>query len=82
MSRSKRKTPICGHSKKKSEKKYKQLVNRRLRKSVSNSDLLLVEIFPVSFELSNPYTMTKDGKQWIGIGSSCDLDEYKRCMRK
>lgn len=65
MSRSKRKTPMCGHTTCDSEKADKVSAHRRIRRSVSVALRvgLETEVLPHEKELSNPWLMGKDGKQ-------------------
>lgn len=67
MSRSRRKTPIFGITTATSEKYDKRLNNRALRAAVRkrlSHDLECVA--PVMREVSDPWCMAKDSKQWIG----------------
>lgn len=68
MSRSFRKTPICGNACASSEKDDKRRANRSLRHHVKQ--LLHVdpetEVLPTIDEISNLWDMAKDGKQWFG----------------
>lgn len=65
MSRSRRKSPIKGTTTARSEKKDKRLHNRALRHATTqklktyedSSDVL-----PHRMEITNPWTMAKDGK--------------------
>lgn len=67
MSRSRRKTPIIGWTTAPSEKEDKRLANRRLRRIVRN--ILRTQedpdVLPDLREVSDPWDMNKDGKQWI-----------------
>ncbi|MEM9998201.1 MAG: hypothetical protein AAF809_10920 [Bacteroidota bacterium] len=68
MSRSRKKTPIAGITTARSEKHDKRLANRRLRRRVrqrlaagrDGTDL------PLLREVSNVWTMEKDGKVYFG----------------
>jgi hypothetical protein len=78
MIRSQKRTPIAGLTTAKSEKDDKRLPNRRIRRRVKvvlagrpEDDLL-----PTRRELSNPWTMAKDGKIWL------DPDLYLDELRK
>lgn len=55
MARSRKKTPICGYSKIESEKRFKQIENRR-RRAAERSDK---EFIPASYG-------PKEGRQWLG----------------
>ncbi|WP_274645083.1 hypothetical protein [Pseudomonas serbica] len=68
MSRSRRKTPIIGHTtavsesfdKAKWHRAFRRAENKRLSCDPESESHHLKEFF-------NPYSMHKDGKQWIGI---------------
>jgi len=62
MSRSRRKTPICGWSCAESEKKDKQLANRTFRR-VGKRALVAEKAMPLLQELSQVYDFAKNGKQ-------------------
>jgi len=67
MSRSFRKTPMIGMTAAPSEKQDKRDANRRIRRrihSVLTHDPL-TDVLPHRREISDPWTMAKDGKQWI-----------------
>jgi hypothetical protein len=82
MSRSRRKTPICGITTASSERHDKRLANQRLRRSAKtklrcglyDEDLILPELDDVS----NPWEMSKDGKQRFDPNSKWG----KKLMRK
>jgi len=88
MSRSRRKSPITGNTKAKSEKRDKRIANRRLRRRnaqriagmVDNHELLDIR------DVSDPYWFRKDGKQWIGDLKDHQDPEmrahYEQLMRK
>lgn len=76
MSRSRKKTPISGISTARSEKQDKRLANRKLRHAVkqrlgTDPD----DVLPVLREVSNVWSMAKDGKHWY---SRSDWDERPR----
>jgi hypothetical protein len=78
MSRSRRRTPICGITTADSEKRDKQIANRRLRRAVSRvlrSDAE-ADVLPHRRELSNPWLMDKDGKQRF------DPEKHAKELRK
>jgi len=66
MSRSYRKTPVHGNCVCSSEKKDKQLNHRRERQAVRQALHHDKEVMPDYREVSNRWTMGKDGKQWFG----------------
>lgn len=77
MSRSRRKTPIRGMSSADSEKQDKRMANRKLRRRVRS--VLRVEPeapLPRLREVSNPWSMDKDGKRFF------DPERYPQEMRK
>jgi hypothetical protein len=67
MSGSRRKTPISGITTAASEKQDKRLANRRLRRAVKQAlhAVDYPEVLPHRRELTNPWTMAKDGKRWF-----------------
>jgi hypothetical protein len=73
MSRSYRKTKIFGMTKAESEKKDKRLANRRLRKAISNMDLLETEIVPTIEDVSNVWSFDKDGRQYWHNATKKDM---------
>ncbi len=78
MSRSRKRTSITGITKAASEKKDKRLYNRCYRRKFRmvlrrfDGD----EVFPKLRELSNVWSMEKDGKKCF------DPDRYPKLMRK
>ena len=86
MSRSNKRTPICGMTTAESEKQDKRLANRSLRRksravlktSASGPAELVAEqnnslVLPTIREVSNVYTFDKDGKQWLNNPDPKDL---------
>lgn len=78
MSRSKKRTPVNGHTTAPSEKEDKVSAHRRVRHHVG---MVLrkdpdAETLPHEKELSSPWLMAKDGKQRF------DPDEFPEEMRK
>lgn len=65
MSRSRRKTPICGMTTARSEKKDKRFANRKERRRVRLAIPLDPDVLPHKREISNVYTFDKDGKQYV-----------------
>jgi len=71
MSRSHKKTPICGHTTAETEKTDKRLANRRFRRTVrqqlgvvapgDDGDSVITDIR----EVSNIWSFDKDGKQYL-----------------
>ena len=77
MSRSRRKTPITGMTTCDSEKEDKRIANRMERHA---NKILLSDLDETRLkdrrEVSDPWLMGKDGRQWI------DTNEYPKLMRK
>jgi hypothetical protein len=67
MSGSRKKTPISGMTTAVSEKQDKRLANRRVRRAVKQAlhTFEAPEVLPHRRELTSPWTMAKDGKQWF-----------------
>jgi len=100
MSRSRRHTPICGHTIvgfTHGEQWFKRQAWHRVRRAVKMR-LLAVRVrrlhvarwgfewpetplLPTLRELSNPWGMPKDGKQWFGDCRE-DARVWRRCMTK
>jgi hypothetical protein len=78
MSRSCRKTPIVGITTAASEKRDKQLANRRLRRVVKRvlRDEPEAQVLPLKREVSDVWGMDKDGKRWF------DAVRFAGLMRK
>ncbi len=70
MSRSKRKTKICGWTSASSEKEDKQLANRKLRRIVKEKLKSGKVILPKLREVSDVWCFDKDGK-----GYRADMDD-------
>jgi hypothetical protein len=63
MSRSRRRTPICGIATADSEKRDKRIANRKLRRKARVATRVDAEgEMPARREVSNPWCMDKDGK--------------------
>lgn len=65
MSRSHRRTPIIGMTTAESEKADKVAWHRRFRARVRAALARAAEDMPHHYEVSDPWTMAKDGRQWI-----------------
>ena len=78
MSRSRRRTPICGITTAKTEKQDKQMANRIERRRVRTSLATRpdAEVLPAKRELSNVWSMAKDGKNHF------DATKHPKLMRK
>ena len=75
MSRSYRKTPICGITKAASENAFKTAGHKRARRALSACDLEFGEA-PAAKQFGNPWAAPKDGKQWF------DAKRFPDLMRK
>ena len=75
MSRSHRRTPICGMTTAQSDKACKRRANRQARRAVSALDLT-VQDPPGAKLFGDPWKSDKDGKQWI------DASRFPEEMRK
>ena len=81
MSRSYRKTPIIPFTSARSEKKDKQLYNRKLRRALLETQDY--DSLPSLKEVSNPLAMAKDGKVLINDEIySLDPERYDKILRK
>jgi hypothetical protein len=82
MSRSRRKTPISGITVAESEKKDKQIANRRLRHRVRSALATGAEVLPERREVSNVWSFDKDGKHWWDRKKDRAEPWYARMWRK
>ena len=78
MTRSRKKTPISGITTAESEKQDKRLANRRVRRAVKQAlaTSVDVDVLPHRRDLTNPWTMAKDGKMWF------NADRFPEALRK
>lgn len=78
MSRSRKRTPICGITTAISEKQNKRHYSRRYRRAckmlLRSHDLS--ELLPILKEFSDVWTMDKDGKNWF------NAEHFPKYMRK
>ena len=65
MARSRRKTPIVPITTCVSEKQEKRKANRALRKAVRHAIATEAEVMPVANDVSNVWSMSKDGKMYV-----------------
>jgi uncharacterized FlgJ-related protein len=65
MSNSRNKTPIIGNTTSESEKKSKQLANRKFRKKIKQLVHLGSEDFPQFKLMNNIWSYSKDGKHYV-----------------
>lgn len=84
VSRSKRKTPVCGNTTSVSEKEDKQIWHRRWRRNERQNIKCLSDFEtyqPLSHKVaSNVWDFDKDGKHWFGAMS--DRHYFVKLMRK
>ena len=78
MSRSRKKTPVCGITTARSEKQDKRLANRRLRRGQKQAVERGDELLPLMREKSNVWSFAKDGRQMIDTSKPWS----KKAMRK
>jgi hypothetical protein len=78
MTRSRKKTPIGGVTTARSEKHDKRLANRWVRRAVKQAlaTSVDVDVLPHRRDLTNPWTMAKDGKMWF------NADRFPEALRK
>ena len=77
MSRSRKKTPIRGMTLADSEKEDKRLANRRIRR-VNKVRVGRDQEPTHTRELSDPWGMAKDGRQWFGDEPAEDVEKQMR----
>lgn len=65
MSRSKKKTPIIGNAKCRSEKEDKTIANRRLRRAHKQAIDRGADVLPMQNEISKVWSFGKDGKHYM-----------------
>lgn len=90
MSRSYKKTPIIGHTKSESEKSDKKIWHRRFRhktkdilRSLHNDpDMIDDTIMPVEEDVSSTWSMSKDGKSYLGNWLKKNVDRIREIMGK
>ena len=90
MSRSYKKTPVIGHTAAESEKYDKKLWHRRFRhktkdilRSLHNDpDMIDDTIMPVEEDVSSTWSMSKDGKSYLGNWLKKNVDRIREIMGK
>ncbi len=94
MSRSYKKTPVIGHTGASSEKSDKKHAHKVYRKHVKNNiasshgdvDALEDLVMPIEEELSNTWTMSKDGKHYVNledyVNNNIVYDSIQKSLRK
>ena len=90
MSRSYKKTPIIGHTKSESEKSDKKFWHRRFRhktkdilRSMHNDiDSIDETVMPVEDDVSSLWSMSKDGKSYLGNWLKRNVDRIREIMGK
>ena len=90
MSRSYKKTPIIGHTNAQSEKSDKKIWHRRFRhktkdilRSLHNDpDMIDNTVMPVEDDVSSLWSMSKDGKSYLGNWLKRNVDRIREIMGK
>lgn len=90
MSRSYKKTPIIGHTHSESEKADKKIWHRRFRhktkdiiRSMHNDvDSMNDVIMPVEDDVSSLWSMSKDGKSYLGNWLKKNIHRIREIMGK
>jgi len=90
MSRSYKKTPIIGHTKSESEKSDKKFWHRRFRhktkdilRSMHNDiDSIDETVMPVEDDVSSLWSMSKDGKTYLGNWLKKNMNRIREIMGK
>lgn len=90
MSRSYKKTPIIGHTNADSEKLDKKIWHRRFRhktkdilRSMHNDvDSMDDVVMPVEDDVSNTWSMSKDGKHYLGEWLKKNVNRIRNIMGK
>ncbi len=76
MSRTRRKTPIFGHTSAESDAEWKAQSARALRRTVRQlpNAMLDISAFPGKrWDLANPWSAPKDGKRWRRDAQARDM---------
>lgn len=90
MSRSYKKVPVAGHTGAESEKYDKKIWHRRFRhrtkdilRSMHNDpDMIDDTIMPVEDDVSSTWSMSKDGKHYLGNWLKRNMDRIREIMGK
>lgn len=90
MSRSYKKTPIIGHTTAQSEKSDKKMWHRRFRhktrdilRSLHNDpDMIDDTVMPVEDDVSSTWSMSKDGKSYLGNWLKTNIHRIREIMGK
>ena len=90
MSRSYKKTPIIGTTKSESEKSDKKIWHRKFRhktkniiQSLHNDDGIIGDVvMPIENDVSNTWSMSKDGKKYLGNWLKKNLNRIREIMGK
>jgi len=90
MSRSYKKVPVAGHTGAESEKYDKKIWHRRFRhrtkdilRSMHNDpDMIDDVVMPVEDDVSNTWSMSKDGKHYLGNWLKKNMDRIREIMGK
>ncbi len=85
MARSRKHTPIGGITLADSEKLEKRKNHRRERRRIHQTltENACADVLPHTRELSNPWTMSKDGKYYFGASAEpCDFPKVMYALRE
>lgn len=90
MSRSYKKFPVAGHTTAESEKRDKKIWHRRFRhktrdilRSLHNDpDMIDDTVMPVEDDVSSTWSMSKDGKTYLGNWLKKNMDRVREIMGK
>lgn len=90
MSRSYKKVPVIGHTGADSEKSDKKIWHRRfrhktkdiLRSMHNDTDAIDDVVMPVEGDVSNTWSMSKDGKHYLGQWLKKNVDRIRHIMGK
>lgn len=90
MSRSYKRVPVAGHTNADSEKTDKKIWHRRFRhktKSILRSlhndvDSMNDVVMPVENDVSSLWSMSKDGKAYLGDWLKKNVDMFRKIMGK
>lgn len=90
MSRSYKKTPIIGHTKSESEKDDKKIWHKRfrhktkdiLRSMHNDTEMINDTLMPVEEDVSNTWSMSKDGKTYLGNWLKKNVNRIREIMGK
>ena len=92
MSRSYKKTPVTGHTGADSEKTDKKIWHRRfrhktkdiIRSMYNHNDVESIDdiVMPVEDDVSSTWSMSKDGKSYLGNWLKKNVERFRHIMGK